>query len=76
MTKKQVETLLIDAQIAVRRHANDTDKIMQDLKNIEAFLKTAYELHIIDNYDEVIKIQRQVGQAAMDELEKVLKEIA
>ena len=76
MTKKQVETLLIDAQIAVRRHANDTDKIMQELKNIETFLKTAYELHIIDNYDEVIKIQRQVGQAAMDELEKVLKEIA
>lgn len=76
MTKKQIETLLIDAQISVRAHANDTNKIMQDLKNIEAFLKTAYDLHLIDNYNEVIKIQKLVGQAAMAELDKIMKEIA
>lgn len=76
MTKKQIETLLIDAQISVRAHANDTNKIMQDLKNIEAFLKTAYDLHLIDNYNEVIKIQKLVGQAAMSELDKIMKEIA
>lgn len=76
MTKKQIETLIFDAQIAVRTHANNTDKIMQHLKSIETFLKTAYELHIIDSYNEVIRIQKQVGQAAMAELEKVMKEIA
>lgn len=75
MTRKQVETLKIDAQIAVRRHAADTSKIMEDINRLNDFVKQAFELHLISNYDDVLKIQREIGAAAMDELEKLMNEV-
>jgi hypothetical protein len=76
MTRKQVETLKINAALAVRRHADDTSKIMADINRLNDFVKQAFELHMIAKYDDVLKIQREIGQAAMAELEKLQREIA
>lgn len=75
-TKDQIETLLIDGQIAVSTNLvfNNPDKITSDLNKINDFLKIAFELHLIDDYNDVLKLQKQIGSAAMKEYEKLTKE--
>lgn len=75
-TKNQIETLLIDGQIAVSANLtfNKPDKITADLNKINDFLKIAYELHLIDDYDDVLKLQKQIGSAAMEEYKKLTEE--
>ena len=75
-TKDQIETLLIDGQIAVSTSLafNNPNKITSDLNKINDFLKTAFELHLIDDYNDVLKLQKQIGAAAMEEYEKLTKE--
>lgn len=75
-TKDQIETLLIDGQIAVSTNLafNNPNKITLDLNKINDFLKTAFELHLIDDYNDVLKLQKQIGAAAMEEYEKLTKE--
>lgn len=75
-TKDQIETLLIDGQIAVSTNLafNNPNKITSDLNKINDFLKTAFELHLIDDYNDVLKLQKQIGAAAMEEYEKLTKE--
>ena len=66
----------MNAEIAVRTHADNTSAIMAKIKEIDAFLVQAWELHIITDYSEVIKIQKEIGAAAMAELDKLMKETA
>ena len=75
-TKDQIETLLIDGQIAVSTNLafNNPNKITSDRNKINDFLKTAFELHLIDDYNDVLKLQKQIGAAAMEEYEKLTKE--
>lgn len=75
-TKDQIETLLIDGQIAVSTNLafNNPNKITSDLNKINDFLKVAFELHLIDDYNDVLKLQKQIGAAAMEEYEKLTKE--
>lgn len=75
-TKDQIETLLIDGQIAVSTNLafNNPNKITSDLNKINNFLKVAFELHLIDDYNDVLKLQKQIGAAAMEEYEKLTKE--
>ncbi len=75
-TKDQIETLLIDGQIAVSTNLafNNPNKITSELNKINNFLKTAFELHLIDDYNDVLKLQKQIGAAAMEEYEKLTKE--
>jgi len=76
MTKKQIETLKHKAQLMVRQYAHDTDKIMEEIKRINNFIQEAYENYLINDYSDVLKLQREIGAAAMEELEKVIKEVA
>lgn len=75
-TKDQIETLLIDGQIAVSANLtfNNPDKITADLNKINDFLKIAFELHLIDDYNDVLKLQKQIGSAAMEEYKKLTEE--
>lgn len=76
MTRKQIEVLKMNVQIAVRANADNTTAIMAKIKEIDKFLVDAWELHLIADYNEVLKLQKEIGQAAMNELDKLQKEIA
>lgn len=76
MTKKQIEILKNKAKLAVRNYAHDTNKMMEEIKRINSFIQESYEMYLINEYSEVIKLQKEIGLAAMEELDKLQKEIA
>lgn len=76
LTKNQVETLKVNIRAAVQYHSNSADYIGKKLQQIDQFLKLAAELYILDDYSEVARIMKEVGDAGLDELDLIKKTTA
>lgn len=69
LTPSQIKTLQFDIQITAK-YNNTPKEISEKLKQIDTFLKLAFDLHIIDEYSDVTKIMRAVGGAGLEELNR------
>lgn len=71
LTNNQIETLKAGIRCTVQYHSNEPETISKKLKMIDEFLKLAAELYIIDDYSEVARIMKAVGDAGIDEYELI-----
>lgn len=67
LTNNQIETLKASIRCTVQYHSNEPGAVSKKLKKIDEFLKLAADLYIIDDYSEVAKIMKAVGDAGLDE---------
>jgi hypothetical protein len=76
LTKNQVEILKVNIRAAVQYHSSSADYIGKKLQQIDQFLKLAAELYILDDYSEVARIMKEVGDAGLDEFDLIKKTTA
>lgn len=69
LTNNQIEILKYNLEIAIKYH-DDNETITAKLKEIDNFLKMAFDLHIIDDYSDITKIMKQIGDAGIQALNK------
>lgn len=69
LTVNQIETLKNGIRCTIHYHSNEPEKISKKLKQIDDFLKMAADLYIIEDYSEVTKIMKEIGEAALSEYE-------
>lgn len=73
LTPAMVERLQLTMRIRVDNEKDYPGSISKTFKQLDEFLKLAYDLYLIEDYDEVAKITKAVGEAGMDELEILRK---
>lgn len=69
LTNNQIEILKYNLEIAIKYH-DDNETITAKLKEIDSFLKMAFDLHIIDDYSDITKIMKTIGDAGIQALNK------
>jgi hypothetical protein len=72
LTTNQIETLKADMRFTVQyNHNSETgaEAISARIKQIDSFLKMAFDLHLIDDYKQVSNIMQQVTGAGLQELD-------
>lgn len=76
LTNGQIETLKASIRCTVQYHSQEPETISKKLKMIDEFLKLAAELYIIEDYSEVTKIMKAVGDAGIDEYDLIKRTTA
>jgi len=74
MTKKQLETLKNWFRFQVRNADGDSEKLSKTIKYVREMLESMYFTFLIDDHKQIDKIMKELGEAGMDELNKIKEE--